>query len=197
MLMKPLVLAVFLAASASAFAINVNVKHGDRIGVLTISERHAYASEHRVAEALQNYLCDELSARGFDAFRAGETYDELRRDDRANADYYVEVVSSHGDANVMGAVGVGGGPIAAEMGVVVSHVATELRLYDGRTLELIDRYDLHQRRTSVAPTGVGIGGRSIIAWIALPIVQRAQYRAVAHDVARDAADRIAAGAHGR
>ena len=194
--MKPLAVAILLTASVSAFAIDVNVKRGDRIGVLTISERHAYSSEHRVAEALQNYLREELSARGFDAFRVSDTYDELRRNDRANADYYVEVVSSHGDANVMGVVGVGGGPIAAEVGVVVSHLATELRLYDGRTLELIDRYDLHQQRTSVAPTGIGIG-REVFGWIALPFLQRAQYRVVAHDVARDAADRIAAGARGR
>ncbi len=197
MTMKPLAVVLLLAASVPVFAIDVNVKRGVSVGVLTISERHAYTSEHRIADALQNYLRDELGTRGFDAFRVAETYDELQRNDRANADYYVEVVSSHGDANVMGAVGVGGGPIAAEVGVVVSHVATELRLYDGRTLELIDRYDLHQRRTGIAPTGVGIGGRSIIAWIAVPIVQRAQYRAVVHDVARDAADRIAAGAHGR
>ncbi|MGZ4777940.1 MAG: hypothetical protein ACXV5L_01995 [Thermoanaerobaculia bacterium] len=195
--MKPLAVAILLAASVSAFAIDVNVKRGDRIGVLAISERHVYTTEHRVADALQNYLRDELGTRGFDAFRVEETYDELRRNDRANADYYVEIVSSHGDANVMGAIGVGGGPIAAEVGVVVSHVATELRLYDGRTLELIDRYDLHQRRTNIAPTGIGVGGRSIIGWIALPIFQRAQYRAVTHDVARDAADRIAAGAHGQ
>jgi hypothetical protein len=190
-------LALCLAVSASAFAINVNVKRGDRIGVLTISERHGYDAERRLAEAVQNYLRQELSDRGFDAFRTGETHDELRRDDRANADYYVEIVSSHGDANLMGAVGVGGGPIGAEIGVVVAHVAAEMRLYDGRTLELIDRFDLQQRRTTVAPTGIGIGSRPFFGWIALPFVQRAQYRAAAHDVARDAAERIAAGTHGR
>lgn len=189
--------ALCLAVPASAFAIDVSLKRGARVGVLATSERHSYDTERRVADAVQNYLRDELTARGFDAFRAGGTYDELRRDDRANADYYVEIVSSHGDSNLMGAVGVGGGPIAAEIGVVVAHLAAEMRLYDGKTLELIDRFDLRERRTMVAPTGIGIERVPFVGWIALPLVQRAQYRAAAHDVARDAADRIAAGARGR
>jgi hypothetical protein len=185
------------AVSAPAFGIDVTSRRGDRIGVLTTSGRHAYVTERRVAEAVQNDLRDELRERGFDAFHTGETYDDLRRDDRANAGYYVEIVSTRGDAHTMGGIGVGGGTVGAEIGIVVAHVAAELRLYDGRTLELIDRYDLRHRRTTVAPTGIAIGTRPFFGWIALPFVQRAQYRAVARDVARDAAGRIAAGAHGR
>ncbi|MGZ8851585.1 MAG: hypothetical protein ACXW3E_14830 [Thermoanaerobaculia bacterium] len=185
------------AVAVSAFAIDVSVKLGDRIGVLTTSERHAYDTERRVEDAVQNSLREELNARGFDAFRAGLTYDELRRDDRANADFYVEIVSSHGDSNLMGGVAVGGGPVVAEIGVLVAKVAAEMRLYDGKTLELIDRFDLQQRRTTLAPTGIGIQRVPFVGWIAVPLVQRAQYRAAARGVARDAADRIAAGTRGR
>jgi hypothetical protein len=72
-----------------------------------------------------------------------------------------------------------------------------MRLYDGRTLELIDRFDLRQRRTTLAPTGIGVGRMPFVGWIAVPLVQRAQYRAAAREVARDAADRIAAGTRGK
>jgi hypothetical protein len=194
---RALIAAALCLIAASAFAIDASVKRGDRVGVLTTSERHAYDTERRIADAVQNYLRSELNARGFDAFRASETYDQLQREDRANADYYVEIVSSNGDSNMVGGGAIGSGPVVAEIGVVVARVAAEMRLYDGKTLELIDRFDLQQRKTTIAPTGIGVGRMPFVGWIAVPLVQRAQYRAAARSVARDAADRIAAGARAR
>jgi len=75
--------------------------------------------------------------------------------------------------------------------LVLGEVAAEVRLYDGRTLNQIARYDLHKRNMAVVPMSIGIGGRSLSAWIALPFVQYGQYRAAAHEVARQAAERIA------
>ncbi|PYL83876.1 MAG: hypothetical protein DMF17_12285 [Verrucomicrobia bacterium] len=82
--------------------------------------------------------------------------------------------------------------IAVEVAVVVGRVAAEVRLYDGRTLNIIESYDLHRDNTAVVPTGIGIAGRSIWAAIMLPFVQYSQYRSAAHEVAHQAALRIAA-----
>jgi hypothetical protein len=164
---------------------------GDRIGVLQISDRYDYGPERTVARTVQSDLRNELLDRGFQAFDARATYDELRRFEQGNADYYVEIVSSHSQHNPVGGVGVDVGAVGATVSVVVSRVAAEVRLYDGRTLEMIERYDLRSQNTAVLPTAVGVGGRHIFAFFAIPFMQYAQYRAAAHAVARDAAIRIA------
>lgn len=186
-----------LAMASSAMAIHVDAKHGDRIGVLMVAEHNAPVTDIRIAESVLNDLRDELATRGFDAFRIEATYDVLRREDRPVANYFVEIVSSHSEANVHGAIGAAMGPVATEVGMVVGHVAAEMRVYDGRTLELLDRFELDQSHTTVAPTGVGIRGLPIFAWIAVPFVQHSQIRAAEHAVARQAADRISSGVHGQ
>ena len=70
-------------------------------------------------------------------------------------------------------------------------MAAEVRVYDGRTLNTIAQFDLHQHNTSVVPMGIGLGGRWTWAYFALPFMQYGQYRAAAHAVARQAAERIA------
>ena len=125
------------------------------------------------------------------AFDAGVTYDDLRRNDRGAADYYVEVISSRGGDHSVGGIGGGGGNIGIGVAVVVSRVAAELRLYDGRTLEQIDAIDLQKGRTGVVPASIGVGGRSFWAYIALLFMRYGEYRAAAHDVAEEAAERIA------
>ena len=196
--MKQFLIAIATTAmAASAMAIHVDAKHGDRIGVLMVSQQAAPSTDIRIAESVLNYLRDELEVRGFDAFRLQTTYDELRRDDRPVASYYIEIVSSHAEATAQGGIGVATGPVATEIGMIVGRVAAEMRVYDGRTLELVDRIDLSQSHTTVAPTGIGIRGLPIFAWIAVPIAQRTQIRAATHAVARQAADRIASGVAGR
>lgn len=196
--MKRLLIAIACTAlAASAMAINVDAKHGDRVGVLMVSEHNVPVTDVRIAESVLNYLRDELAARGFDAFRVETTYDMLRREDRPVARYYVEIASSHGEATAQGGVGTAVGPVAAEVGIVVGRVAAEMRVYDGRTLDLIDSFDLAQSHMTVAPTGVGIRGLPIFAWIAVPIVQHTQIRAATHAVAKQAADRISSGIHGQ
>jgi len=195
--MKPLLIAIACTAlAASAMAIHVEGKPGDRIGVLMVSQQAASATDIRIAESVLNYLRDELTARGFDAFRMQTTYDLLRRDDRPAAAYFIEIVSSHAEANMQGSVAAAMGPVATEFGMVVGRVAAEVRVYDGRTLEMVDHLDLSQSHTVVAPTGIGIRGFPIVGWIAVPIAQRTQIRAASHAVAREAADRIASGVHG-
>lgn len=196
--MKRLLIAIACTAfAASAMAINVGAKSGERIGVLMVSGQNVPVTDVRIAESVLNSLRDELVTRGFDAFRLEATYDTLRRDERPVANYYIEIASSHAEATGQGGVAAGMGAVAAEIGVVVGRVAAEMRVYDGRTLDLIDRFDLTQSHTTVAPTGIGIRGLPILAWIALPIAQHSQIRAATHAVARQAADRISSGIHGQ
>ena len=190
--MKRLLFLGLLLAATPLFAINTSVlRRGDRVGVLRMSERFDVASEETVARTIESDLPRVLRDRGFDAFDAHATYDDVRRGDGPGAAYYVEVVGARaGDREAVG-VGVGAENVYASIGVVVSRVAAEVRLYDGKTLELVDRWDLSKKSTAVVPTSVGVGGRFVWAAIALPFVHYGQYRNAAHDVARQAAERIA------
>ena len=175
--------ALFLCLAAlPAFGLTP-LTRGNRIGILRAPESFA--------NAIGTNLRDELSQRGFKAFDARGTFEDVQRGGVSAADFYVEVVWSDATQHHVASVGANVGPAVVDVGVVVARVAAELRLYDGRTLELIDRYDLRDSRTAVAPTGVGLGTRSLWGYIVLPIVQRQQYRAAAHEVAVQAAERIA------
>jgi hypothetical protein len=143
-----------------------------------------------VARAISHYLERELRKQGLDAFDARLTYDDLRESDRRDADYYIEVVSSDGDAAPVGGVGVNGRHVGVDVAMVVSRVAATLRLYNGETLELIDELDLQRNASAVMPTGIGIGGDHLGLWIPLPIYG-SRYRAAARAVARQAAAQIA------
>ena len=164
---------------------------GDRIGVLRMSDNFTHGAEQTVAKTVQTDVRRELRARGFDAFDTSLTLAELSRRSTPTADFFVEVVSSHATNNPRGGAAIGAGEIAVEVGIVIAAVAAQVRVYDGRTLNPIARYDLHKKNTAVVPMGIGIGGRSLWAFIALPFVEYSQYRAAAHEVARQAAERIA------
>jgi len=190
--MKRFLFLGLLLVATPLLAINTSIlRRGDRVGVLRMSERFDVASEETVARTIENDLPRALRDRGFDAFDAHATYDDVRRGDGPGAAYYVEVVGARaGDREAVG-VGVGAENVYASIGVVVSRVAAEVRLYDGKTLELVDRWDLSKKSTAVVPTSIGVGGRFVWAAIALPFVHYGQYRSAAHDVARQAAERIA------
>ena len=187
--------AIFIIASLTAvplFALTSNPLPGDRIGVLRMSGRFNYGAEQTVANTIQRDLLHELSLLGFKSFDTQLTYDQvLRRGPANDADFYVEVISADAAGRPAGVAEAGVGGVAVEVGVVVSRVAAEVRVYDARSLNAIDTFDLRRDNTAVMPTGIGVAGRSIWAAITLPFVQYAQYRSAAHDVAHQAAVRIA------
>jgi hypothetical protein len=190
--MKRLLFAgLVLLAATPVFAINTALLHrGDRIGVLRMSERFE-GSEQTVANAIEGVLPRALHDRGFDAFDAQRTFEDLRGGDAPPAAFYVEVVGAHAGGREAAGIGIGTENAGATLGVLVSRVAAEVRLYDGKTLELVDRWDLSKKSTMVAPTSIGIGGRYFWAALALPIFHAGQYRSAARDVAQQAAERIA------
>lgn len=173
-----------LLAATTAFAFD-STKNGDRIGIL----RGAREGE----SAVERSLLRELRQRGFDAFAVGLTYEELLDQEAVPiADYIVELNAGPAQTADYGGVDVVGRHADVSLGVVVSQIAGELRLYDGATMELIATSDLSKRSTAILPTYVGIGGGSIYASLALPFIERAQHRSVAKKAAREAATFVTA-----
>ena len=188
---RPLICLLAFAIAVPAFSFIATPRPGDRIGVLRIAGNFDSRTERSVAGTIQGSLVDELKALKFDAFDAKVTFDQLSRKIPGDADYYVEVVSSGADGHQAGNVGVGISHVAVQIGVVVAQVAAQVRVYDGRTLNELATWDLQKGSTAVVPTGIGFAGYPIFAAIALPIFQYGQYKMAAHQVAYEAALRIA------
>ncbi|MDQ6802215.1 MAG: hypothetical protein M3041_15430 [Acidobacteriota bacterium] len=189
--MKRLALILGFAITVPGFALTQSPRPGDRIGVLRMPDRYAHGAEQAVAKTVQTALRSELRDLGFDAYDARLTYDELSRHSLPAAEYFVEIISGPSANHPVGGAGIGAGAVSVEVGVVVAQVAAEVRVYDGRTLNPIAQFDLHKNKTAVLPMGIGLGGRWTWAYIALPFMQYGQYRAAAHEVAHQAAERIA------
>ncbi len=178
-----LTLCLMLAAT-TAFAFD-SAKRGDRIGVLR--------GAGEGGSAMERSLLAELRKRGFDAFDVGLTYEQfLDQEAVPIADYIVELNAGPTHTADYGGVGVAGRHADVSLGVVVSKVAAELRLYDGTTMDLMATSALSKRSAAVLPTYVGIGGGSIYASLALPFIERAQHRSVAKKTAREAASFVTA-----
>jgi hypothetical protein len=183
---RALLAALLILIAVPAVAFRPTLRRGDRVAVL-LPQLQGHYGEESVARAVSRHLARELRAQGLDAFDAKMTFDELRQDNRGDADYYLEVVASDADASPTGGIGVGNRNVGVDVALVVSRVAATLRLYDGETLELIDTLDLQKNATAVVPVSIGIGRDRLGLWLALPFVQHARYRAAARAVARQAA----------
>ena len=182
MRMKRLLIALCLVTiGTSALAIDTD-RRAIRVGVL----RGEWEETKYVTDALR----EELRSRGVDAFDARRTYEELRADGAATADYYVEVIGGQPSSTEYGGVDVGGAHASVSFGVFVSRFAAEIRIYDGESNELLATHDMVKRSRAFLPSGAGVGGRALFAWVALPFVERAQWRRVARAAARDAASAV-------
>jgi hypothetical protein len=181
-------LLLLVAGSALAFD---TTKRGTRIGVLTAPGRYEAGAETALSASIGKYLREELQKSGFDAFQTNVTYDELSRNATVNADYYIEVTSSDSTAGSPGGIGVGTSNVGVDISVVVARVAAEVRLYDGRTLELVRRFELTRSKKGIAPTSISIGAPGLFGWIAIPITEIVQFRRAAHEIAREAASQVA------
>ena len=110
----------------------------------------------------------------------------------SEADLLVEVSGSHGAQHEVAGVGVGDAHVSTTLGVVISRVAAEVRLYDARTHELVDHYELSKSKTAVVPTSLGLGDGRFFVYSVVPIARHFQYRSAIRDVATEAAERITA-----
>jgi len=185
---RSLIVLCLVFAATTAFAFDTT-KSSNRIGILR--------GESEGGSAMERSLLSELRSRGFDVFDIGLTYEELLDQEAVPiADYIVEINGAQARTADYGGVDVVGRHADVSLGVVVSKVSGELRLYDGATMELIATSDLSKRSTALMPTYVGIGGGWIYASVALPFIERAQHRSVAKKAAREAASFVAATVRG-
>ncbi len=190
--MKRLTLTLcLLLAAGSAYAFDpVPSREPVRIGILRAPAAYYYENAEQVHRAVVTSLRDRLRSRGFEVTLVDATYDEIAHSDgRPDADYLVEIA---GDSRTEdhGGMGVSGPHAAVSLGMLVSDVAADVFVYDGVTLEELEHESMSKRDKAFVPTGVGIGGTNIFAWIATPIIERAQVRGVARDLARDIATRV-------
>jgi hypothetical protein len=185
-------LAIAIAVAAPAFSFDTTRRAGSaqRITLLQASIDNGY-DEGRVAARVRQQLVRELRERGFDAVDGRYSYDDLVRGGRTDSDLYVEITPSSESVTQAGGVGVGNRHVSVDLAVLVAHAAAELRVYDGRTLNLITKRSLHRNNVTVVPTAVGAGTHRAAVWIALPFVEYVRYRAAVGAVVDDAAAEIA------
>ena len=184
-------LAVFIALAIAApiFAIDTRSRV-TRIALLDLSSRATVNRDsfHAVRDSLRH----ELHARGFDAFVIDATYETLRRDSHL-ADYYIEIADvrrSGGGDNVT--IGIGGDHGVIGISDVSATAAATLWLFDGRTFDVINSYDLESRSSGLAPASIGTGGHTFFAsFFILPLFEQVHARNAARKVGRDAGARIA------
>ncbi|HEX2836296.1 MAG TPA: hypothetical protein VHW00_25050 [Thermoanaerobaculia bacterium] len=185
------VLVLLVPGVALAFDPDRHTPQGNvRIAILR-SEPAMTPAEELVQEKVVRYLTGELKKRGIDAYETAWTYDDDASAENVDVDYYVELAAARANADAHGGVSIGGRDGEVSLGVVVSHVAAELRLYDAHTMDVLATETIAKRSSAVRPTSIGFGGGDVFAWIALPFFERQQYRSAAKAAAKDAAVLIA------
>jgi hypothetical protein len=166
-------------------------RHALRVGVLRTSDGWQNADLNAAAVAIERELAEQLRSSGVDAFDTHRTLDEARDEEIAGADILVEVSGGAARSRDIGGIDVADRHLTATLGLVISKVAAEVRVYDARSLELLDRFDLTSTRAAVLPTYIGIRNADLFAWATVPFVRHLQYRSAIRSVAEDAAQRIA------
>ncbi len=182
--------AVAVLVALPAFAFNPTRLNPNRITVLQPQPYDASDVELQVAHNVRARLLAELRARGYEAVDSPLTYDDVQRTGAAVSGLYVEIAPSEVRGHAQGNVAVAAHNVGVDIGMIVSHVAADLYVYNGRTFELVAQRHLAHDDVAVAPTGIGLGGYRVSAFVALPFIQWARYRAAAGAVVRDATDEI-------
>ncbi len=182
-----------LAIAIPSFALKgtPDGKRPMRIGILHTGDEWADLKYDSAAVAIEHEIALQLHERGLDAWETHRTLKDAFQDNVEPADIYVEVSGGEARLREIGGLDISGPHVATTLGVIISKAAAEVRVYDGRTLDLIDRFELSQRKTALVPTSFGLREGPIIGFTVVPIFQHLQYRAAVRDVAKEAVQRIA------
>jgi hypothetical protein len=184
-LLAPLLVAV----SASA----ITTERPPRIALLDLAPR--YEMQVDAFGTMRDSLREALKQHGFDVFTTADRYDDLARSNDGHAEYYVEIVGTDREARVNGGGDVAVGALAVGVSSVKHRELVELRLYDGKTLDVIRTYQLDASSNSLVPTAIGLRSCNFFFSLFLsPWTERAPARRAIHAVAREAARRITADA---
>lgn len=161
-----------------------------RIVVVHTGDGWADPNYDSSAAAIEQEIARQLRHAGLDAWEAHRTLDDIRADDRDEAELYVEVSGGNARLHEIGDIDISGPHVATTIGVIFSKTAAEIRLYDGRTYEQIDHFDLSRSKTTVVPTSFGVR-QPFVGFTVAPLVRHLQYRSAIHDIAEEAVQRIA------
>lgn len=192
-----IVLSALLFSASSALAFDdrrpVQQQIAHTIAVVAPVRDVMHGRESAIAY-VGSYLRDALRREGFSAELVRGTVEDLERRRGREHDIVIELAWGESDGGAWGGVGTGGRVgsvgVGAEVSVVTARVGAEFRIYEGRSLELLDRFDLASFASGPALTGVGVGDRHGYLFLNLPFFQRAPYRRAARQVANEAAERI-------
>jgi hypothetical protein len=165
-----------------------------RIAVLHTSDRWGDPSMDAAAAAIEHEIVGQLRQRGAEAWEVRHTLEDVQSEASfPEADLLVEVTAGEARQHEIGGVALGDTHVSTTLGLVLSRVAAEVRLYDARSHELLDRYELSRSKKAVLPTSLGMGDSHFFVYSVVPIARHFQYRSAVRDVASEAADRITAG----
>jgi hypothetical protein len=198
--MKRLVLAVFivLIAASPLSAIDLRPMRGDRIAILAVPHDAERRTGDDLSELIARVTARRLEKEGFETVVLPRSVEEMVADNLrevVGAAWIVEIVWSDSRSRTWGAGGVGSGVgdgvVGGDIAVVTAWLRADVNFYDGRTLEMLNRYELDSRATTPTLNGVTLGGRWSWLWVALPWGQRYPYQRAAAALAIQINERIA------
>lgn len=184
-----------LLAASAASAIQTGPVRGARIGILETPQRSSYGVDGAVQRALPRYLQYELQRAGYSTRLVRRTLDELRDSETTGDDFYVEVAYGNADGGPIIEIGtgdvIGSTGVGAEVSVVAASVDAEVRIYDARTLDLVNSFVLRSSNVSPVLSGVSLGGYHGFLAFEIPFFRNEPFRRAARDIAHQAVSRIA------
>lgn len=122
--MKRLLLALSFAGASPLIAFDATPVTA-RIGIVRAEGTYRFDRDAHLQKAVREALRDELRKRGFDAFTAESTLEQISRVDDRMADLYVEIVGET-EIDDYGGIGVGGRHADVSIGILVSRVAADV-----------------------------------------------------------------------
>jgi hypothetical protein len=142
-----------------------------------------------LSDALARTMREHLRKEGVDAFTISATLDDVTSDGASDAardaDFFVEIVADS-ESREHGAFGMGFPHVGGTISRIESRLSAIVRIYDGRTFELVDSHELAVRSTGYAPTEVSIAGERFGASVTLPFAHLSQRRKQTRELTRQA-----------
>jgi hypothetical protein len=181
-----LILALLLvAASASA----LTQPRRPTIALLDLAPQ--FEMQVEAFGAMRDALKVALGKHGFDVYKTADHYDDLVESKSGNADYYLEIVGNEHEEHPLADGQVGVGPVAVGVTAVKNRHFLELRVYDGRTLEMLRSYQFNGSNTTVMQRFVGLYGYEfMVSVFTAPWTNRRVAQQAVDLVANDAATHI-------
>jgi hypothetical protein len=186
----------FIAASPLA-AIDFRPQPGDKIAILAVPQDRERRMHDDLSELIANVTARRFERAGFPTVVLPRSVEELVADnlkDAVGAAWIVEIAWTDGRSRTwgggMGVGEVGDGAVGGDVAIVTAWLSANVNFYDGRSLEMLRRFELDSRATTPTLTGLSVGGRWSWLWVALPWGQRYPYSRAAAALAIQIHERV-------